>query len=75
MVRYRKSNFVTRRVAMPIGEADGRTTRDWYGSWRRSVLPGSTPRPSGRWMPGSGRMPRSRCRSVRRCTRRVVRWR
>ncbi|WP_241268056.1 ketopantoate reductase family protein [Streptomyces chrestomyceticus] len=26
VVRYRKSNLVTRRVAMPIGEPDGRTT-------------------------------------------------
>ncbi|MFD4557173.1 ketopantoate reductase family protein [Streptomyces sp. NPDC058469] len=26
VVRYRKSNFITRRVAMPIGEPDGRTT-------------------------------------------------
>lgn len=26
VVRYRKTNFVTRRVAMPIGEPDGRTT-------------------------------------------------
>ncbi|OON72612.1 ketopantoate reductase family protein [Streptomyces tsukubensis] len=26
VVRYRKSDFVTRRVAMPIGEPDGRTT-------------------------------------------------
>ncbi|MFD8984281.1 ketopantoate reductase family protein, partial [Streptomyces sp. NPDC059564] len=25
-VRYRKTNFVTRRVAMPIGEPDGHTT-------------------------------------------------
>ncbi|MFG3545171.1 ketopantoate reductase family protein [Streptomyces clavifer] len=26
VVRYRKTNFMTRRVAMPIGEPDGRTT-------------------------------------------------
>ncbi|MFD0304466.1 ketopantoate reductase family protein [Streptomyces sp. NPDC127119] len=26
VVRYRRTNFVTRRVAMPIGEPDGRTT-------------------------------------------------
>ncbi|MEU8707950.1 2-dehydropantoate 2-reductase N-terminal domain-containing protein [Streptomyces sp. NPDC048565] len=26
VVRYRKTNFITRRVAMPIGEPDGRTT-------------------------------------------------
>ncbi|MFD3916059.1 ketopantoate reductase family protein [Streptomyces sp. NPDC058603] len=26
VVRYRKSNLITRRVAMPIGEPDGRTT-------------------------------------------------
>jgi ketopantoate reductase len=26
VVRYRKSNFITRRVTMPIGEPDGRTT-------------------------------------------------
>ncbi|MCX2732984.1 ketopantoate reductase family protein [Saccharopolyspora sp. NFXS83] len=26
VVRYRKTNFLTRRVAMPIGEPDGRTT-------------------------------------------------
>ncbi|MFF5584858.1 ketopantoate reductase family protein [Streptomyces hygroscopicus] len=26
VVRYRKSNIITRRVAMPIGEPDGRTT-------------------------------------------------
>ncbi|WP_405988048.1 ketopantoate reductase family protein [Streptomyces sp. NBC_00986] len=26
VVRYRKSDFITRRVAMPIGEPDGRTT-------------------------------------------------
>ncbi|MGW4733455.1 ketopantoate reductase family protein [Streptomyces shenzhenensis] len=26
VVRYRRTNFITRRVAMPIGEPDGRTT-------------------------------------------------
>lgn len=26
VIRYRKSSFITRRVAMPIGEPDGRTT-------------------------------------------------
>ncbi|MER6525546.1 2-dehydropantoate 2-reductase N-terminal domain-containing protein [Streptomyces sp. NPDC001508] len=26
VVRYRKSSFITRRIAMPIGEPDGRTT-------------------------------------------------
>lgn len=73
VVRYRKISFMTRRVAMPIGEPDGRTTPDWNGSWRRFAPPGSTPRPNRTWMPGSRRTPRSRSRSGRRCTWRAAR--
>jgi 2-dehydropantoate 2-reductase len=48
------------------GTMDGDVVRDWNGSCGRSAPPGSTPRPSRRWMPGSRRTPRSWCHSGRR---------
>ena len=55
VVRYRPRSFITRRVPMPISEADGRITPRLERSCGHSAPPGSTPRPSRRWMRGSRR--------------------